>query len=1139
MGSFANSISSRLDLVFFIYGLSFSAMGLLLFVQPKKESSFALADSLWLLGWFGVVHGANEFLDMWDIIRHPQGQTFVFIRFSALVFSFAFLLEFGRRAVKALECEDPAWRTRASWLLGRQLLPALLALLLLLAAVSGDFLGTAPALSRLLLGFPGALLAGMAFFGYSKCKGNTLTRLNARNYFILAGAGFIVYSVLGGLVPPKGIFFPSNILNTEVFQAAVGLPVQLFRAICAAGIFGAIMGAMRIFREGALQAAQQELLDIIEFFPDATFVTDKDKKVIAWNRALEKMTGVPKAEMLGQGNFAYSVPFYGERRPLLIDLIGSADPGVEKLYEYVSKRADGAIYGEVFVPSLYNGKGAHVWVTASPLQDKEGHVYGAIESVRDVTDRKLAEEALQRSEAQYRALIETTNTGFLIIDKQGKVVDANQEYIRLTGHRTLAEIRGRSVMDWTAAYEKEKNALTIKKCSLDGYIRNFEIDYTDKNGSITPVEMNATVVDIGGERRILTLCRDITDRRRSEKLLRESADKYRTLTEKSLIGVYLVQDGLFRYVNPKLAEIFGYTEAELTDKKGPVDLVLPEDWPVVNENLRKRLDSEILDVNYAFRGIRKDGSQITVEVFGSKSEYRGRPAVLGTLIEITERKKTQDALRESEERYRTLVDHTEVGIVVHKMGVIRFLNRKMAEAGRVPDPAALIGRNLLDFIHPDYREAAARRIKTTMELGRSTPPEEEVLVALDGALVDVEVVSVPITYGGESCTMSMAYDITERKRAQKGLRESEERYRTLVNNAQVGIVVHQAGVMRFVNRKMAELVRAADPDKIVGRNVLEFMQPDFREFVKERIRQSLASGTPLPPAEEKLLAADGTALDVEINTVPITYQGEPCAMAIVQDITARKNAERELRKVNAELERRVKERTVQLESANNELEAFSYSAAHDMKAPLRRVNIFSEMLEKEAGPALTGEPRGYITNIRRSVTQMTNLVEGLLTLSTTGKRPIELAPVQLSALLKEVTAEIKTETAGRSIEWTEAELPEVNCDRAMLKQVFLNLLRNAAKYSRGASPARIEVLYSLEDGEHVFGVRDNGVGFSMEYSGRLFGVFQRLHRSEDFEGTGIGLSTVKRIVTRHGGRVWAESAPGKGAVFYFTLPAAQ
>jgi len=233
----------------------------------------------------------------------------------------------------------------------------------------------------------------------------------------------------------------------------------------------------------------------------------------------------------------------------------------------------------------------------------------------------------------------------------------------------------------------------------------------------------------------------------------------------------------------------------------------------------------------------------------------------------------------------------------------------------------------------------------------------------------------------------------------------------------------------------------------------------------------------------------------------------------------------------------VEERTSQLEDLNKELEAFSYSAAHDLKAPLRRINIFSDMLEKEAGSVLKHDTHDYLVNIHKSATHMARLVDGLLTLSTTGRKPLDMEPVELTDLLEEAAADIKAENPGREIEWKLQKMPAVKCDKLMMRQVFINLLNNAAKYSRGRAPARIEVFYTAAAREHVIAVRDNGVGFCMDFADKVFGVFQRLHKSEDFEGTGIGLSTVKRIIARHGGRVWAESEPCVGSTFYFTLPA--
>lgn len=448
-------------------------------------------------------------------------------------------------------------------------------------------------------------------------------------------------------------------------------------------------------------------------------------------------------------------------------------------------------------------------------------------------------------------------------------------------------------------------------------------------------------------------------------------------------------------------------------------------------------------------------------------------------------------------------------------------------------------------LHPPRREAASRRIfqEHSQTDGETVSGALEGHYALrsDGTEVPIEITAKIIKIRGRKVLQGFFRDVSARRTAESALRESEARYRTLVDHAQVGIVVQKRGLIKFANRQMAEIVRVPDPALLIGRNALEFIHPDSTKAAKAHVTVGMVRHH--PATEEKLIASDGTVLDAEILTVPITYQGETCTLGIVVDITDRKRTEqalqtahRKLVDTNIDLERRVAKRTSQLEELNKELEAFSYSAAHDLKAPLRRINIFSDLLEKEAGPTLEGANHDYLVKIHKSVTQMTELVNGLLSLSTTGRRPLSLEAVPLSGLLAEAQAGIKAENPRQRVEWTLEELPTVRCDRAMLRQVLVNLLDNAVKYSRCARPSRVEVFYVRKEREHVIGVRDNGVGFRMENADKLFGVFQRLHRSDDFEGTGIGLSIVKRIIARHGGRVWAEGAPGKGAVFYFSLP---
>jgi signal transduction histidine kinase len=253
-------------------------------------------------------------------------------------------------------------------------------------------------------------------------------------------------------------------------------------------------------------------------------------------------------------------------------------------------------------------------------------------------------------------------------------------------------------------------------------------------------------------------------------------------------------------------------------------------------------------------------------------------------------------------------------------------------------------------------------------------------------------------------------------------------------------------------------------------------------------------------------------------------------------IRKRQRVEAELQTLNGELEKRVSRRTEQLQEANKELETFSYAVSHDLRAPLRHMEGFAHFLQHKYGPTLPEEGQHYLNRISSAATFMSKLVEGLLQLSHIGTQLPNIKPVSLRALLRDARSALHAEAGGRGIEWRISTLPEVEGDAVLLGQVFTNLLSNAIKFSSKQAHPIIEIGSCERNGEPAIFVRDNGVGFDPRYADKLFGVFQRLHRQDEFSGTGIGLATVQRIIHRHGGRIWAESAPGQGATFFFTLP---
>jgi PAS domain S-box-containing protein len=390
-------------------------------------------------------------------------------------------------------------------------------------------------------------------------------------------------------------------------------------------------------------------------------------------------------------------------------------------------------------------------------------------------------------------------------------------------------------------------------------------------------------------------------------------------------------------------------------------------------------------------------------------------------------------------------------------------------------------------------------------------------------------------------TRQLRREITERKLAEQKLRESEDRFRSIFDNAVEGIFQTTPGDKgRFIsaNQAHARLLGYDSPEQMMTE--VTQIGPQIWFDPQERIAfsEQVAQGT-VTDFEVRLRRRDGRLVWASLNARPIFgASGQlECIEGIMLDITARKDAEKKVGEYRDHLEELVRGRTSQLEAANKEMQAFTYAVSHDLRAPLRHIGGFIELLQKKTETLLDEQGVHYMAVISDAARKMSVLIDSLLSFSRMDRQRLSVQKVALGELVQEILGQSELDTGAREVDWRIGTLPVVRGDKAMLRVVLVNLISNALKFTRPRPQPQIEIgSLPRQNSEAVIFVRDNGVGFDMAYAERLFGVFQRLHRADEFEGTGIGLANVHRIVARHGGRTWAEGEPDQGAAFYFTLP---
>jgi PAS domain S-box-containing protein len=408
------------------------------------------------------------------------------------------------------------------------------------------------------------------------------------------------------------------------------------------------------------------------------------------------------------------------------------------------------------------------------------------------------------------------------------------------------------------------------------------------------------------------------------------------------------------------------------------------------------------------------------------------------------------------------------------------------------------------------------------------------LLVVTGRSAIIEQVVAERTAQLEAANQELVNEIVERTRVEEALRASEQKFRSVVESAPDAIVLaDSAGTILAWNPAAQAIFRYGEAE-LVGEPLTHLMPERYQDAHRSgvvRLRSTGESRVIGGIVQVHGLRKDGSEFPLELALSSWQAGAETFYCGIIRDITVRQHTEEAIRTLNDTLEQRVAE----LKATNQELATLSYSIAHDLRAPLRAIHSFSRILLEDYAVRLDAEAQGYLQRVSANALRMGRLIDDLLAFGQLSDRPLLKRPVAPAELVREVLEDLRPEYAHRQVELVVQELPPCQADPVLLKQVWANLVGNALKFTRGRPGARIEVGCDEQAGAPVYFVRDNGVGFEMQYAGQLFGVFQRLHNAADYEGTGVGLALTQRIVHRHGGRIWAEAAVDQGATFFLTL----
>jgi PAS domain S-box-containing protein len=619
--------------------------------------------------------------------------------------------------------------------------------------------------------------------------------------------------------------------------------------------------------------------------------------------------------------------------------------------------------------------------------------------------------------------------------------------------------------------------------------------------------------------------------------LYKSEQKYRHLFENNPMPMWVIDLETFSFLDVNEAAIlhYGYSREEFLSMTA-LEIRPPEEVTLFKQSDHAATIGPAQYNRGLWKHRKKDGTIIRVEIVAHNILYESKPARFILANDITARLQAEEALRENQQLLTAIVDNSEAVIYVKDLqGKYLRVNRRFCELFKLTSEDVL-GKTDYDIFPKPVADAL--RIVDEQAAKSDHPLTEQEKVPHDGALhTYISVKStLPDANGSPYAVFGISTDITQVKVVEENLRKSLREvsdYKYALDESSIVAITDQKGRITYVNDNFCRISKYGRAELIGQDHQLINSGYHPAAFIRQ-LWVTIANGQ-IWKGELKNKAKDGSFYWVDTTIVPfLDEQGKPYQyVAIRSDITSRKQVEGELYRLNRELENRVLLRTTQLEAANKELEAFSYSVSHDLRAPLRGIIGFTTMLEEDYTTQLDAEAKRITSVIKRNTLKMGHLIDGLLTFSRMTRQDIMKMSIDTGKMVEEVITEL---APANNITWQVADLPPVNGDFSTLRQVWINLISNAVKYSGNQEHPHIEIGSFEQEGQTIFFVKDNGVGFDNKYKDKLFRVFQRLHRADEFEGTGVGLALVEKIISKHGGKVWADAAVNKGASFYFSLP---